>query len=100
MDIWIYPTYFEEINCIGALECQRDGVVPCVINLAALSETVQSGVKVEGDIYKPEVRNKFIEEIVKLAKDKERLAKEREKGKEFAKQFDWKLVGQRWTKEF
>ena len=100
MDIWIYPTYFEEINCIGALECQRDGVVPCVINLAALSETVQSGVKVDGDIYKPEIRNKFIEEIVKLAKDKDKLSREREKGKEFVKQFDWKLIAQRWIKEF
>lgn len=100
MDIWIYPTYFEEIFCIGAVECQRDGVVPCVINLAALKETVQSGVKVDGDIYKPEVRQKFIDEIIKLAKDKQRLETEREKGKEFAKQFAWEKIAKGWTEEF
>lgn len=100
MDIWIYPTYFTEINCIGALECQRDGVVPCVINLAALEETVQSGVKVEGDIYKPEIRLKFIDEIVKLAKDKKRLEAERKKGQEFAKQFNWELIASKWLEVF
>jgi len=100
MDIWVYPTYFTEINCIGALECQRDGVVPCVINLAALEETVQSGVKVDGDIYQVDVRKKFIDELVKLAKDPKRLEEERVKGKEFAKTVEWSLIADKWNKEF
>lgn len=100
MDIWIYPTYFCETNCIGALESQRDGVVPCVINLAGLKDTVGSGVKVDGDIYKPETRTRFIEEIVKLAKDKKKLEQERKKGKEFVKSFTWDKIADLWIKEF
>ena len=35
--IWAYTTDFDEINCIGALEAQDDGVVPCVINKARIT---------------------------------------------------------------
>ena len=41
--IWAYPTYFTEINCITALDCMRDGVVPVTMDLAALSEVVGAG---------------------------------------------------------
>ena len=99
-DIWIYPTYFQKTNCIGALECQRDGVVPCVINLAGLKDTVGSGVKVDGDIYKPEVREEFIKQIVSLAKDKKRLEEERKKGKLFIKSFSWEKIADKWITEF
>lgn len=100
MDIWIYPTYFQETNCIGALECQRDGVVPCTMDLAGLKDTVGSGIKIDGDIYKPEVRIKYIDEIVKLAKDKKRLEEESKKGKEFVKKFYWSNIADQWVKEF
>ena len=100
MDIWIYPTYFQETNCIGALECQRDGVVPCTMNLAGLKDTVGSGIKIEGDIYKPEIRAKFVDEIVKLAKDKKRLEAERKKGKEFIKKFSWEKIAEQWINQF
>lgn len=89
-----------ETNCIGALECQRDGVVPCTMDLAGLKDTVGSGIKIDGDIYKPEVRIKFIDEIVKLAKDKKRLEEERKKGKEFIKKFSWPNIADQWVKEF
>jgi glycosyltransferase involved in cell wall biosynthesis len=98
MDIWAYPTYFTEINCIGALECQNDGVVPCVINLAALKETVGSGIKVDGDIYSPEVREKYLKELLALCKDKQRIEKEREKGKKFVKDYTWAKRAKEWTK--
>ena len=35
--IWAYPTYFTEINCITALDCQYDGLVPVTMDLAANS---------------------------------------------------------------
>lgn len=100
MDIWIYPTYFQETNCIGALECQRDGVVPCTMDLAGLKDTVGSGIKIDGDIYKPETRAKFIDEIVKLAKNKKRLDFERKKGKEFVKSFYWEKIASKWIEQF
>ena len=87
-------------NCIGALECQKDGVVPCVINLAALKETVGSGVRVEGDIYSSTIREKFLAELFALCHDKDRMLAEKKKGQEFAKQFDWTIIANNWIKEF
>jgi glycosyltransferase involved in cell wall biosynthesis len=98
--IWAYSTHFDEIHCITALECQLDGCVPCVIEKAALSETVQSGVKVQGDIYDPKVREKYKEELIALMKDTTRWHGEQIKGIEFAKSCDWSEVAKVWSKEF
>lgn len=94
--VWAYPTHFEEISCIGALECQNDGVVPCVINLAALSETVQSGAKVDGDVYDPEVREKYLADLIRLSTDEDLWKAEQIKGQKFAKKFDWSLIAKQW----
>lgn len=89
-----------EIHCISALESQLDGCVPCVIEKAALKETVQSGVKVQGDIYDPKVREKYKEELIALMKDQKRWEEEQKKGIEFAKKFDWSKVSGMWAKYF
>jgi len=96
--IWAYPTYFQEINCITALDTQKDGLVPCVTDFAALKETVQSGVKVEGDIYDPEVQEKFKDELIKLMQDKKRWQAESKKAKEFAQKFTWDKIAKKWAK--
>lgn len=98
--VWAYTTDFEEINCIGALECQDDGVVPCVINKAALKETVGCGVKVDGEIWEPEVREKYLSELLSLMGDKDRWQKESDKGKLFVKQFYREDIAKQWTKQF
>jgi hypothetical protein len=98
--IWAYPTYFTEINCIGALECQRDGLVPVTMNYAALKETVGSGYKVEGDIYDPETREEFLK-VLLIAMEVESLWKEEsKKAQEFSKGYDWFNIALRWVKEF
>lgn len=97
--IWAYPTHFDEIHCITALECQLDGCVPCVMEKAALKETVQSGVKVQGDIYDPKVREKYKEELIALMKDQKRWEEEQKKGIEFAKKFDWSEMAKVWSEE-
>ena len=62
--IWVFPTYFTEINCITAIDAQKDGLVPVVTDLAALSETVQSGVKVKGNINDKGVQGKYLDELL------------------------------------
>ena len=96
LGIWFYPTHFTEINCITALDTQANGCVPCVINLAALKETVQSGVKVDGDIGDQETKGKYLEELLALMGDEERWEKEQAKGKEFVKGFTWEVFSKRW----
>lgn len=98
--IWAYPTDFDEINCITALNCQNLGCVPCVINKAALKETVGSGVKVEGDIWDPETRQKYLQELLALMGDEKRWLAEQEKGRDFAKQYAWSSIARQWVKVF
>jgi glycosyltransferase involved in cell wall biosynthesis len=98
--IWAYPTYFPEINCITALDAQNDGLVPVVIELAALAETVGSGVKVQGDIYLPQTRKEFLAELLRVMGDEDVWARESEKAKEFAKDYVWENIAKAWIKYF
>ena len=93
--IWAYPTYFTEILCITALEAQQDGLIPVTMTLGALNESVQSGYKVEGDIYEPEVQDKWLEALFKAMEDKPNT-----EGKIFATNYSWDLVAERWINEF
>ena len=94
--IWAYPTDFDEINCITALSCQQNGCVPCVINKAALQETVQSGVRVEGDIWDPDIKEAYLKELLNLMADEKLWKDEQTKGKEFAKSYQWSSLAQQW----
>lgn len=94
--IWAYPTYFQEINCITALETQADGLVPVVIDDFALKETVGSGIKIKGDITKLEVQEKFKEELISLMGDQNRWEVESKKAIEFSKGYQWKDISAKW----
>lgn len=98
--IWVYPTYFPEINCITALDCQKEGCVPCVVGIAALFETVQSGVIVEGDIYEQETQEKWVKELLNLMGDEKRWKEEQEKGREFTRILSWPKVAEEWSGQF
>lgn len=108
--IWAYPTYFTEINCISALESQKDGLVPCVINFkhplngkevyTALNETVGTGVKVEGHPRSTETIEKYKKELLSLMKDQERWKKESLRAKEFSKSYTWNNISDKWIEEF
>jgi len=98
--IWAYCTDFDEINCITALNCQSLGCVPCVINKAALKETVGSGVKVEGDIYDPDVKEEYLNQLLALMGDEKRWAEESEKGRHFAKDYSWEKIAKEWKSVF
>ena len=99
-DLWIYPTHFEETNCITALRSQSLGCVPVTVNLAALQDTVFSGVKIDGDITDPEVQKLYIKELVSLAKDEKGLKEEKEKAIEGAKKYSWDKIASEWETHF
>lgn len=98
--IWAYPTHFEEINCITALDAQEDGCVPVVINYAALKETVWSGARIEGDIYDPETKQKYLEALLDLMGDEKKWKEEQKKGKELAQNYLWERIAEKWEKHF
>jgi glycosyltransferase involved in cell wall biosynthesis len=96
--IWAYPTDFQEINCITALDVQSDGLVPVTMSLAALQETVGSGIKLEGDIRKDEILKEYSKQLISLMGDEERWEKESKKAQKFAKGYDWKTISGEWEK--
>lgn len=98
--IWVYPTYFPEINCITALDAQKDGLVPVTMNFAALAETVQSGVLVDGEIRDLQTQEKYLEALLNMMGDTKKWKEESEKAKEFAKGYEWSLVAPKWIEEF
>lgn len=72
IQVWAYPTEFPEIHCITALKAQEAWCYPVVTTVAALNETVQSGVKIESraisrDEYK---QGQFIKAVVDGLKNK------------------------------
>lgn len=98
--IWAYPTSFEEINCITALNCQSLGCVPVVTNYAALKETVGSGIKVDADIKTTEGRDEFVKALFEMMSNKELWEKESKKGVRFAKSYDWSKIASKWVDVF
>lgn len=108
--IWAYPTDFTEINCMTALECQSDGVVPVVMNpksltdgeltYTALDETVGSGVKVDGNIKDVETQKEYLKQLLDLMGDEKKWKEESKKAVEFSKQFVWDKISDKWINVF
>ena len=94
---WLYPTFFPEIHCITACEMQAAGVVPITSGYAALEETQQSGIKLEGDVYDPEWQEKYLVEVLSLLEDKEKTKQLSKQAKSVANQFSWDLVAEKWN---
>jgi len=83
-DFWCYLTSYEETYCITALEMQYAGVLPIVTKVAALNETVASGIIIEDDETK---WDKLIETLKKLSPGLKRFAKK--KAHEWANKQTW-----------
>ena len=98
--IWAYPTDFEEINCITALEAQSQGCVPVTISLAALSQSVGSGVKVQGDIRDLNVQKEYLKELLAIMGDTKKWEEESKKARKFARDYKWDNVYKLWINEF
>jgi glycosyltransferase involved in cell wall biosynthesis len=98
--ILAYPSHFYEIFCISAVEAQLDGVVPVTTSIGALSETVQHGVVVDGDITAESVQKEYLQALLDLMGDERKRAKMAKEGKEWAKKFDWTKIALLWVEEF
>lgn len=70
--IWLYPTYFSETYCITAVEAQLAGAIPVTNHLAGLSETVCSGIVVDGDVHDPSVQAEYAKHVISILKQRDR----------------------------
>lgn len=98
--ILAYPSHFTEIFCITAAECQADGLVPVTTDLAALKETVVGGITVSGEIHDDKTKKKWLEALFSIMSDSNKWEDLSNKGKEFARQFEWKKIANKWTNTF
>lgn len=98
-DVWAYPTHFDEISCITGMKAQAFGCIPVVINKAALKETVQYGVKVDGDIFNPKVKEEYAKELIKVLKRETKVDVD-EMIKWANKKYTWSSVAKQWSDEF
>lgn len=98
--IWAYPTHFGEISCITAMKAQAYGAIPCVVDYAALKETVQYGIKIKGDIYDQETKDLYKNALIGLLNDSRYQEDIRPEMMEWAKKFSWTNVAKQWDDEF
>ena len=89
-EYWLYLTDYEETYCITALEMQMAGVFPITTNVAALNETVNSGVILNKE-------NKW-NSFYKIIKNLNKPLKEKaiNQCKAFAKKQTWLIKSFNW----
>jgi len=88
--VWGYPSLFTETFCITAKEAQLSGTPIVCSNIAALQTTVGAhGTILSHDPYSREGRVQFIEEVIKLHKDKDYWMQRRAAALEGAYRLDW-----------
>lgn len=99
--IFAYPAHFGEINCISAIKAQAFGAIPVVVNYAALAETVQHGIKVDGDIYDQETKDEYKKQLIALLKDHKRQEEIRKPMMKWTTgKYLWDSIASDWDKEF
>lgn len=94
-DMWCYLTDYEETYCITALEMQYAKVLPIVTKVAALKETVHSGIILENDETK---WDKLIETLKKMSPSLKSFAKE--KSYQWASKQTWNERAYVWKELF
>jgi glycosyltransferase involved in cell wall biosynthesis len=99
--IYVYPCDTPvETFCIAALKAQACGCASVVTNFAALAETVQTGIKIDGRAGEPDVDQAFIEAVIDLLKHPEKQAAIRQEALALKKTFGWDTVAQQWHNDF
>jgi len=93
--IWIYPTEFYEISCIGAMIAQSMGAVPVCTPHAALNETVSTKYGVKVDL------SSIADATIHLLKNQNELEKKRTPLMKWSrKQYDMAKLAKQWDEEF
>lgn len=98
--ILAYPSYFQEINCLSIIEAAKYGVVPVSTKIAAIPETLNHGVFIDGNIREKEVLEKYKKELISLMKDKKRWERLSYRVKKEALKYDIEKIASKWIDVF
>lgn len=95
MDLMVYPTSFEEVSCISAMEAMAAGLPFLSSECGALPETCKgSGSKLLSLKSGKADEDAFVERIKSWCKSKQHLQKSAEKQKVAAQMFTWDHAAQ------
>lgn len=102
--LWLYPTGFPEISCLGAMEAQACGTALVSTDDFALKETVgpESGILLDG---KPDVgdyADRFAKTVCDLLDNPEQINKLAAAGPEWVRRsgYVWQQVAKSWIDKF
>ncbi len=88
-----YPCTYDECFCISAMECMAAGAVPVTCDVGALRTTIGTG----GVLLSNSVsESKYVESVVDLFNNAEKLAVKRDEGKRIAEKHDWSIIIDEW----
>lgn len=96
--LYVYPTNFEEISCITAMECMANGLPVVTSKLAALPETLNDkcAALIEGDSKSEEYQEKFISTTLRLLNESVWQEKMRGAGLIRAREFTSSKLAEEW----
>lgn len=113
--IFAYPTDFAEIDCISVKKAQAAGAYPVTSDFGALAESNVFGSKVHSDktattwnkpyqfhfgMDNPASQKLWVDKVVEMLENAEERSKKMELAGQWAKQFTWEAVAEKWNKIF
>jgi glycosyltransferase involved in cell wall biosynthesis/2-polyprenyl-3-methyl-5-hydroxy-6-metoxy-1,4-benzoquinol methylase len=100
--LYVYPTNFEEISCIIAMECMACGLPMIGTKLAALPETLDlgAGILINGDAKSKKYQQEFVNTVLDLLNDQSKLRSLREAGIKTAQRYLWSDLAKDWEEHF
>ncbi len=105
---YVYPTPsprapgFNEISCITAMECMACGLPFVGSNRGAIAETLhdEAAFFIDGDPWKPEVVQEFVDSIMMVSDDDTIFKCMSEAGRVQAEQLTWDALAEDWETSF
>lgn len=95
--IWCHPSNFSETSCITCMDAQACGAIPLTSPIWAVSENVQHGIFIDGNLNSELVRARYVNQLILLAHDKERQQQIREVMMPYAiERFNWENFVSQW----
>lgn len=103
--LYVYPSNFEEISCITAMECMANGLPIVCSDIGALPETLsnETATFIRGEGFKPyrqDYATEFATATLNLLTNETELSNKRRACYERAKQFDLKSLAESWENHF
>lgn len=101
--LFLYPTRFLETCCISALEAATAGCVLICSDVAALHERVIDGITgylIPGEVGDPDHDWLFVSKVNELLMQPEKMEEMSRAAKEYAKDYDYSVLVEKWIKEW